>query len=282
MFISASIFNFFDSHVELQLFAGAVQRTIQLVAKCFIPLSANPSTHLATPVSISSDAISEGDEVSDNEYTVISKTMTTTETTIICSPCRRAMPVVEFSPNYSHSTTPGPLSPSHTDVFTASSPMQYAKVNRESTPMSIGISKFTPATPERGLWLPARSGRVLSYHILHPNTIPRPVLKHPPITTYYIVFIGQEVGVFDDSDNVAERCNHVSGARHKSYPTFDMALAKYTYKYHKNALKVCPLAGSRFDILGDEFDTLEWNDDIAQALNEAEEKAKGKGKAKAV
>ncbi len=60
-----------------------------------------------------------------------------------------------------------------------------------------------------------------------------------------------------------------------------MALAKYTYKYHKNALQACPLAGSHFDVLSDEYDILEWNDEVAQALADAEEKAKGKGKARA-
>ncbi len=63
---------------------------------------------------------------------------------------------------------------------------------------------------------------------------------------------------------------------------FDMALAKYAYKYHKNALTVCPLAGSHFNVLGDEYDTLEWNNDIAEALLEAEQKAKSKGKGRAM
>lgn len=61
-----------------------------------------------------------------------------------------------------------------------------------------------------------------------------------------------------------------------------MALAKYAYKYHNNTLKVCPLAGFCFNVLSDEFDTLEWNNDIVQMLNDAEKKAKGKGKAKAI
>ncbi len=145
--------------------------------------------------------------------------MTTTETTIIRSPRRGATPTANILAGYSCSTTPAPLSPSHTDVFTPFSPLQYVQVDREGTPTPV--SKFAYATPETSAPdraasssptknqnfnsdaassppQPPRSVKVLSYHIPHPDSIPHPVLRHPPVTTFYVVFVGQEVGVFDD------------------------------------------------------------------------------------
>ncbi|KAF8548285.1 hypothetical protein OG21DRAFT_1526587, partial [Imleria badia] len=67
-----------------------------------------------------------------------------------------------------------------------------------------------------------------------------------PASAYYVITRGQEVGIFYDWNDVAERVNHVSGSRFKKYNTFDKALEVYTTKYNEKKLHPVPQVGGPF------------------------------------
>ncbi|KAI6018979.1 hypothetical protein BKA83DRAFT_39997, partial [Pisolithus microcarpus] len=63
---------------------------------------------------------------------------------------------------------------------------------------------------------------------------------------FYIVTVGQEVGIFFSWLNASEHVTNVPGAQHKCYCTFKDVLWAYTSKYNEGAVQVTLLAGSRF------------------------------------
>ncbi|KAI6012936.1 hypothetical protein PISMIDRAFT_110080 [Pisolithus microcarpus 441] len=84
--------------------------------------------------------------------------------------------------------------------------------------------------------------------MLHP---PNPSEIKPPsgdelAEGFYIITVGQEVGIFSSWLDASECVTNVLGAQHKCYCTFKDALQAYTTKYNEGAVQVMPLAGSRF------------------------------------
>ncbi|KAJ8589115.1 hypothetical protein M405DRAFT_714000, partial [Rhizopogon salebrosus TDB-379] len=50
---------------------------------------------------------------------------------------------------------------------------------------------------------------------------------------FWVITVGQEVGIFYHWADVAERTNFISGNVQKSYPSFQKALEVYTVKYNE-------------------------------------------------
>jgi len=69
-------------------------------------------------------------------------------------------------------------------------------------------------------------------HIPHPSTIQAPDPGSMP-EGYYIVTVGQEVGLFYHWDDVAAHINGVCGNIHKKYRNFVQTLQVYTRNYEQ-------------------------------------------------
>ncbi|EGO03092.1 hypothetical protein SERLA73DRAFT_70553 [Serpula lacrymans var. lacrymans S7.3] len=102
----------------------------------------------------------------------------------------------------------------------------------------------------------------VSLMTLFKSNVPRPDHIQPPakgVTPegYYVVWVGQEVGIFYTWDNAAERVLGVSSNRYKKYNNFDEALRKYRSKYELGAVQAVPIPGGWFwseDIHSDDDD----------------------------
>ncbi|KAI6006014.1 hypothetical protein EDD15DRAFT_2154387, partial [Pisolithus albus] len=86
-----------------------------------------------------------------------------------------------------------------------------------------------------------------AFVLLPPNPSEiKPPSGDEPAEGFYVVTVGQEVGIFFSWLDASERVTNVPGAQHKRYRTFKDALRAYTGKYNEGAVRVTPLAGSRF------------------------------------
>ncbi|KAG2030585.1 hypothetical protein BDR03DRAFT_844591, partial [Suillus americanus] len=63
---------------------------------------------------------------------------------------------------------------------------------------------------------------------------------------FWVITVGQEVGIFYHWADVAERTNYVSGNVQKSYPSFQEALEVYTIKYNKGRIRAVPIPDGPF------------------------------------
>ncbi|KAG2752143.1 hypothetical protein P692DRAFT_201688657, partial [Suillus brevipes Sb2] len=82
-------------------------------------------------------------------------------------------------------------------------------------------------------------------------TIPMPSEIHPPRAGetpegFWVIIVGQEVGVFYLWSDVAERTHFVSGNIQKRYLSFQEALSAYTVKYDEGRVRAVPLPGGTF------------------------------------
>ncbi|KAG1776950.1 hypothetical protein EV702DRAFT_970665 [Suillus placidus] len=81
--------------------------------------------------------------------------------------------------------------------------------------------------------------------------VPMPSDIHPPRPDqtpegFWVIMVGQEVGVFYRWADVAERTNFVSGNVQKRYASFQQALAAYTAGCDEGRVRAVPLAGGPF------------------------------------
>ncbi|KAI5999211.1 hypothetical protein EDD15DRAFT_2363275 [Pisolithus albus] len=79
--------------------------------------------------------------------------------------------------------------------------------------------------------------------IPHPSDIQRPTTKPEG---FYLVIVGQEVGIFYTWKDTAARVLEISGAVHYKCKTFQQALADYTAAYRKGELRAIPTPGGPF------------------------------------
>ncbi|KAI6099140.1 hypothetical protein F5141DRAFT_1010420, partial [Pisolithus sp. B1] len=63
---------------------------------------------------------------------------------------------------------------------------------------------------------------------------------------FYVITVGQEVGIFFGWLDASEHVTNIPGAQHKCYCTFKDVLQAYTCKYNEGAVWVMPLTGSHF------------------------------------
>ncbi|KAH7917999.1 hypothetical protein BV22DRAFT_979709, partial [Leucogyrophana mollusca] len=79
----------------------------------------------------------------------------------------------------------------------------------------------------------------------HPNSIQPPATGVRP-TGYWVITVGQEVGVFYHWNDVAQRTNNVSGAIQQKYPSFQEALQNYAISYHRDEVRAVPAPNGPF------------------------------------
>ncbi|KAG2137762.1 hypothetical protein BD769DRAFT_1663987 [Suillus cothurnatus] len=63
---------------------------------------------------------------------------------------------------------------------------------------------------------------------------------------FWAIIVGQEVGVFYQWADVADRTNFVSSNVQKGYQSFQQALTTYTAKYNEGRVRAVPLPGGPF------------------------------------
>ncbi|PBK66650.1 hypothetical protein ARMSODRAFT_977228 [Armillaria solidipes] len=244
-----------------------------------------PMSQPTTPASKtrSSSIIEEEDK--DGEYTVMTTTTIVTTTTTqrsvtpqpqSPSPLKTSQPGYHFptpsssplkgkgnrsSVSRSSSTTPDTRAPFLTPPRYSYTPRsETAHSSRESTSLggSIPSPRKKPTVPVFG---------PLRYYIPSPAEILPPAYRDPPPKTYYVVTVGQDVGVFDDWLLVAELIHHVTGQCYKGYKTWDEALVCYAKKHKVGAVVHRPHPGSRFNnpIPDWEDQEFEWDSECEDA-----------------
>ncbi|KAF8222050.1 hypothetical protein L208DRAFT_1382030 [Tricholoma matsutake] len=86
---------------------------------------------------------------------------------------------------------------------------------------------------------------------LSQNLIGTSASMHPTFNTYikwyYVITVGQEVGIFFDWHNVKARIEHVSSACQSKHPTWQAALLKYTQNFNNGTIEARPFPGGLFD-----------------------------------
>ncbi|KAG1805957.1 uncharacterized protein BJ212DRAFT_1283106, partial [Suillus subaureus] len=81
--------------------------------------------------------------------------------------------------------------------------------------------------------------------------VPKPSDIIPPCADlepegFWVVTVGQEVGIFYHWADVAERTHFVSSNIQKRYPLFQKALEVYTTQYNEGRLQAIPTPGGPF------------------------------------
>ncbi|KAI6033574.1 hypothetical protein BKA83DRAFT_4018963, partial [Pisolithus microcarpus] len=79
--------------------------------------------------------------------------------------------------------------------------------------------------------------------IPHPSDVPRPTSMPEG---FYLIIVGQEVGIFYTWKDVALQVLEISGAVYYKCKTFQQALADYTATYDKGELRAIPTPGGPF------------------------------------
>ncbi|KAI6011802.1 hypothetical protein BKA83DRAFT_4065326, partial [Pisolithus microcarpus] len=79
--------------------------------------------------------------------------------------------------------------------------------------------------------------------IPHPSDVPRPTSMPEG---FYLIIVGQEVGIFYTWKDAALRVLEISGAVYYKCKTFQQALADYTAAYNKGELRAIPTPGGPF------------------------------------
>ncbi|KAH7908462.1 hypothetical protein BJ138DRAFT_352382 [Hygrophoropsis aurantiaca] len=81
--------------------------------------------------------------------------------------------------------------------------------------------------------------------IPHPNNIEPPAPGLLP-EAYYVITVGQEVGVFFLWADVAERTHNISGSVQSKFRHFEKAKAAYTKAYNSGTVHAVPVYGGPF------------------------------------
>ncbi|KAG2751853.1 hypothetical protein P692DRAFT_201686979, partial [Suillus brevipes Sb2] len=103
-----------------------------------------------------------------------------------------------------------------------------------------------PRSPSQIISLPTAT-RVTSQVRL----VPKPEEIRPPQAGlrpdgFWVITVGQEVGIFYHWADVAERTNFISGNVQKRYPSFQEALKVYTVKFNEGSIRAVPIPGGPF------------------------------------
>ncbi|KAH7904825.1 hypothetical protein BJ138DRAFT_1018578, partial [Hygrophoropsis aurantiaca] len=81
--------------------------------------------------------------------------------------------------------------------------------------------------------------------------IPAPSEIKPPApgltpAGYWVITVGQEVGIFFQWSDVADRTHNISGNIQSKHRNFTDALAVYTHNFNRRRLKAVPIYGGPY------------------------------------
>ncbi|KAH7923678.1 hypothetical protein BV22DRAFT_1130496 [Leucogyrophana mollusca] len=140
---------------------------------------------------------------------------------------------------------------------TTASPRSRATHSQQNSPLIVHLSvqssiAASPRPSSPALSLSAASTRSSAQSLdagvdlfPHPDTIELPADGVRP-TGFWVITVGQEVGIFYHWDDVAKRTNYISGAIQKKYPSFQEALQHYRTSYDLQLLSAVPVPNGPF------------------------------------
>ncbi|KAI5988438.1 hypothetical protein EDD15DRAFT_2371488 [Pisolithus albus] len=99
--------------------------------------------------------------------------------------------------------------------------------------------------PDRAVKSLAKPAYTHNPPIPHPSHILLPK-SDTTVHGYYVVTVGQEVGIFYNWPDVAACTNNISGNTHKQCKSFSEALKVYTWMYNKGCVRAVPVPGGPF------------------------------------
>ncbi|PBK60525.1 hypothetical protein ARMSODRAFT_982198 [Armillaria solidipes] len=238
----------------------------------------------------------------DAEYHI-----TTTTTTVVHPPHRGTTPVAQSPPCFTLATpvqgftikreaTPStPLRSQSIKLNLARSPVTTPGFNHKATPFS------PPASPTKachsGQYLlksavETRGPATLSFEQLcpripHPDEFAEPDSLYPPVKKWYTVTVSQDVGIFSSWLDVVACICGVPHPAQVAHPTYSQALAEYRRQYDIGEVKIILIPGSTWaqeaaqvqangiqDKYDDEYDGLMYDEEVEDAIYEAEVYAK--------
>ncbi|KAG1785399.1 uncharacterized protein HD556DRAFT_1249911, partial [Suillus plorans] len=109
--------------------------------------------------------------------------------------------------------------------------------------------------------------------IPHQSTFNSPPEGHN--SKFYVITVGQQVGLFFHWNDVAQRVNRVSGNIHYKCDMFQEALVQYTRAYKNGELCAIPMPGSPFwptksqTMSSDEEDIWSHIEDLSEQMSNA-------------
>ncbi|KAI6019242.1 hypothetical protein BKA83DRAFT_4127189 [Pisolithus microcarpus] len=99
--------------------------------------------------------------------------------------------------------------------------------------------------PDRAVKSLAKPAHIHNPPIPHPSRILLPK-SNTTVQGYYVIMVGQEVGIFYNWADVAARMNNISGNTHKQCKSFSEVLKVYTRMYNKGCVRAVPIPGGPF------------------------------------
>ncbi|KAI6027835.1 hypothetical protein BKA83DRAFT_4123722 [Pisolithus microcarpus] len=99
--------------------------------------------------------------------------------------------------------------------------------------------------PDRAVKSLAKPAYTHNPPIPHPSRISLPK-SNTAVQGYYVITVGQEVGIFYNWADVTACMNNISGNTHKQCKSFSEALKVYTRMYNKGCVRAVPIPGGPF------------------------------------
>ncbi|KAK0432579.1 hypothetical protein EV421DRAFT_1910837 [Armillaria borealis] len=222
---------------------------------------------------------------SDDDGAITTTTMTTVTTTVVKSPscvtiprfqtplptlmkpemnrCSASTSTLSYSPL---SPTKLCQSPAPSTQFDHSSPIK--------TPVSSDQARNSQNIKTKGKGKAKQpSTPKLSYRIPHPNELLCPGHIFPAPKKWHVVTVGQDVGIFSSWLDAKACIRGVTDNCHVTWPTYAQALEEYRRQYDASNIEIVLLPGSEWAnavSLEDEYGQLDYNEEVEQALCEAE------------
>ncbi|KAI6125001.1 hypothetical protein EDD16DRAFT_1474488, partial [Pisolithus croceorrhizus] len=130
--------------------------------------------------------------------------------------------------------TPGTRSASRSPTTTLASTERVASITTACPRKPKGAVKSS--TKQASSYIPP---------VPHPTHILLPK-SNVAVQGYYVITVGQEVGIFYTWLDVAARTNGISGNTHKQCKSFSEAIKVYTRMYNKGCVRAVPVPGGLF------------------------------------
>ncbi|PBK59166.1 hypothetical protein ARMSODRAFT_899668 [Armillaria solidipes] len=218
-------------------------------------------------------------------------------TTVVRPPRRGGTPQAQSPPPFIPST---PVKPSiikrEATPTTPRKTQHYAKQNSAPSPATTPSFRTPTKFPLAHQYPLKRAGEEkatatpsfdrLRPRIPHPNELREPSPVLPPVKKWYVVTVGQDVGIFSSWLDVAARIRGVPEPAHISRPTYAQAVAEYRQQFDTGKVQIVLVPGSQkaeeakmaaqveTTTFEDEYGEFTYDEDVEQAIYEAEVYAK--------
>ncbi|KAH7904897.1 hypothetical protein BJ138DRAFT_1018480 [Hygrophoropsis aurantiaca] len=173
--------------------------------------------------------------------TTYKKTKKTTEvTTTRTVEITKSVTTARLPPRFTHAPTTTP-----TNSIPPSSHPSSPSPSLTHSPVSTPTSPFTLDLPPPSPPIAAPHLNEHVAHIPHPSEIQPPADGTQP-SGFWLITVGQEVGIFYDWAEVQLRTSKISGATQYKCSSFQDAMTRYTSHYDRNLLRAIPVPNGPF------------------------------------